>query len=51
MDEMQDVDTGDIPYLLHPCPVTLVTTIAEDGKPNVLAIAWIIPVSVTPLYI
>jgi flavin reductase (DIM6/NTAB) family NADH-FMN oxidoreductase RutF len=46
MDKKEDVDPEDIPYLLHPYPATLVTTIGKDGKPNVLAVAWIIPVSV-----
>jgi len=51
MDEKEDLDIEDIPYLLHPYPATLVTTLGEDGKPNVMAVAWIIPVSVNPPYI
>ncbi|MDH5779806.1 MAG: flavin reductase family protein [Candidatus Bathyarchaeota archaeon] len=51
MDEKEEVDIEDIPYLLHPYPATLVTTVGEDGKPNVMAVAWIMPVSVTPPYI
>ena len=51
MDEKEDLDIEDIPYLLHPYPATLVTTLGEDGKPNVMAVAWIIPVSVNPSYI
>ncbi|MFX0068837.1 MAG: flavin reductase family protein [Promethearchaeota archaeon] len=34
--------------LLHPYNATLVSCTDKDGKPNVLAIAWIIPVSVNP---
>ncbi|MFQ6064470.1 MAG: flavin reductase family protein [Candidatus Bathyarchaeia archaeon] len=48
MEEKEDVKPEDIPYLLHPYQATLVTTISKDGKPNVLAIAWIIPVSINP---
>ena len=51
MDEKEDLNSEDIPYLLHPCPATLVTTIGEDQKPNVLAVAWINPVGVNPPYI
>ena len=51
MDEKEDVAIEDIPYLLHPYPATLVTTVGEEGKPNVMAVAWIMPVSVTPPYI
>jgi flavin reductase (DIM6/NTAB) family NADH-FMN oxidoreductase RutF len=51
MDEKEKVAIEDIPYLLHPYPATLVTTIGENGKPNVLAVAWIIPVSVNPPHI
>jgi len=49
--QKRDVPTKDFPYLLHPCNTTLVTTIGKDGKPNVLAIAWITPVSVEPPYL
>lgn len=35
-------------YLLHPYNSCLVTSIGKDGKPNVMAVAWIIPVSVSP---
>lgn len=51
MDEKEDVVTEDIPYLLHPYQATLVTTLGKDGKPNVMAVAWIIPVSVNPPYL
>ena len=35
-------------YLLHPYNSTLVTSKGKDGKENVMAVAWIIPVSVNP---
>jgi flavin reductase (DIM6/NTAB) family NADH-FMN oxidoreductase RutF len=38
-------------YMLHPYNSTLVTSRGNDGEPNVLAIAWIIPVSVDPTLI
>ena len=34
-------------YLLHPCPTMLVSSY-RPGKMNMLAIAWIMPVSVDP---
>ncbi len=35
-------------YLLHPYNTSLVTCCGEDGKPNIITIAWLIPVSVKP---
>jgi flavin reductase (DIM6/NTAB) family NADH-FMN oxidoreductase RutF len=35
-------------YLLHPCSTSLVTCCDAGGQANVLAIAWLIPVSVQP---
>lgn len=35
-------------YLLHPYSTSLVTTCDGRGRSNVLAIAWLIPVSVDP---
>lgn len=35
-------------YLLHPYNTSLVTCCDAEGQPNVLAIAWLIPVSVSP---
>ena len=46
-----EVPLEDFPYLLHPYNATLVTTIGKDGRANVLAIAWIVPVSVDPPYL
>lgn len=43
-----DVDLKLYSRLLHPYNATLVSCRGKDGKPNVLAIAWIIPVSVDP---
>jgi len=35
-------------YFLHPYNATLVTCKSKDGKTNVMAIAWIMPVNVNP---
>jgi flavin reductase (DIM6/NTAB) family NADH-FMN oxidoreductase RutF len=35
-------------YLLHPRNTALVTCCDADGKPNIIAIAWLTPVSVDP---
>lgn len=35
-------------YLLHPCSTSLVTCCDAEGQANIIAIAWIIPVSVRP---
>ena len=35
-------------YLLHPYQALLITCIGSDGRPNVITIAWLIPVSVNP---
>jgi flavin reductase (DIM6/NTAB) family NADH-FMN oxidoreductase RutF len=35
-------------YLLHPYNSCLVTSIGSDGKPNVMTVAWIVPISVNP---
>jgi len=32
-------------FLLHPCNATLVTRRGEDGRTNVMAMWWIVPVS------
>lgn len=34
--------------ILHPYPTTLITTMGNDKKPNIIAIAWIAPLSITP---
>jgi len=35
-------------YLLHPYNATLITTQGKQGQSNVMAVAWIIPVSTDP---
>ncbi len=35
-------------YLLHPYSTTLVTCCDKEGKPNIVAMAWVIPLSVDP---
>jgi flavin reductase (DIM6/NTAB) family NADH-FMN oxidoreductase RutF len=35
-------------YLLHPYNTSLVTCCDAEGQPNVIAIAWLVPVSVHP---
>lgn len=39
---------SDYPYMLHPRNTVLVTTCGKDGKPNIITIAWITPISVDP---
>ncbi len=34
--------------LLHPYPATLITTMGDDKKPNIISVAWITPLSVNP---
>ncbi len=34
--------------ILHPYQATVITTMSKSGKPNAVAIAWIIPVSINP---
>jgi len=34
--------------LLHPRPVVLICSVDKDGKPNVMACSWIMPVSEEP---
>ncbi len=35
-------------YLLHPYNALLVTCCDDEGQPNIIAIAWLIPVSIRP---
>ncbi|MBD3189658.1 MAG: flavin reductase family protein [Candidatus Heimdallarchaeota archaeon] len=35
-------------YLLHPYTTMLISSLGEDNSPNIMAVAWIIPVSVKP---
>lgn len=43
---VEEVPSDRFPYLLHPCRAVLVTCGVE--KPNIIAIAWIMPVSRDP---
>ena len=42
------VDATNFAYLLHPYSTFLVTCCDTEGKPNIITIAWLIPISVTP---
>lgn len=42
------VPLSDFHYLLHPYPTSLVTCSDAEGNPNIITIAWLIPVSVQP---
>ncbi|HEY45099.1 MAG TPA: flavin reductase family protein [Anaerolineae bacterium] len=46
MSEKQPVTT--FHYLLHPYNTSLVTCCDAEGNPNIITIAWLIPVSVRP---
>ena len=46
MSEKQAVAT--FHYLLHPYNTSLVTSCDAEGKPNIITIAWLIPVSINP---
>jgi flavin reductase (DIM6/NTAB) family NADH-FMN oxidoreductase RutF len=46
MNEKQAVTT--FHYLLHPYNTSLVTCCDAEGNPNIITIAWLIPVSVNP---
>lgn len=45
---MADVPLADFSRLLYPYNATLVSCHGKSGPPNVLAIAWIMPVSMNP---
>jgi len=47
----KEISLSLFPYLLHPRNTVLVTTVGKDGRPNVLAVAWITPISVNPPYL
>jgi len=44
----RDVPLNEFSRLLHPFNATLVTCQGKDGRPNALAIAWIMPVNTNP---
>jgi flavin reductase (DIM6/NTAB) family NADH-FMN oxidoreductase RutF len=46
MDER--IDISHFHYLLHPYNTSLVTCCGAEGEPNIIAIAWLTPVSVRP---
>jgi flavin reductase (DIM6/NTAB) family NADH-FMN oxidoreductase RutF len=45
---METVPLERFHYLLHPYPTVLVTCIGSGGRPNIVTVAWLIPVSVDP---
>jgi flavin reductase (DIM6/NTAB) family NADH-FMN oxidoreductase RutF len=44
----ESVALSNFHLLLHPYPTSLVTCCTPDGERNIIAIAWLIPVSVRP---
>jgi len=42
------IKTSTFTPVLHPYNTALITTMGKEDKPNIIAIAWIIPVSVNP---
>jgi flavin reductase (DIM6/NTAB) family NADH-FMN oxidoreductase RutF len=42
------VNASNFTYLLHPYNTSLVTCCDEEGKPNIITIAWQVPISVNP---
>jgi len=44
----ESIPLSDFHHLLHPYPTSLVTCCTPDGEKNIIAIAWLIPVSVRP---
>jgi flavin reductase (DIM6/NTAB) family NADH-FMN oxidoreductase RutF len=44
----ESVSVSSFHYLLHPYNTSLVTCCDAEGQPNIIAIAWLIPVSVHP---
>lgn len=44
----ESIPLSDFHHLLHPYPTSLVTSCTPDGERNIIAIAWMIPVSVRP---
>ncbi|MEM2927676.1 MAG: flavin reductase family protein [Nitrososphaerota archaeon] len=46
-----EISNISFPYLLHPYNSTLVTTTDKNNKPNIIVIAWIIPLSRNPPYL
>lgn len=44
----KNLNVNNFTSVLHPYPTTLITTMGEDNKPNIIAIAWITPLSINP---
>jgi flavin reductase (DIM6/NTAB) family NADH-FMN oxidoreductase RutF len=44
----ETVSVSHFRHLLHPCSTSLVTCCDAEGQPNIVAIAWLMPVSVQP---
>jgi flavin reductase (DIM6/NTAB) family NADH-FMN oxidoreductase RutF len=44
----KEININNFATLLHPFQSTLITTMGSDKKPNIIAIAWIMPVSHSP---
>jgi flavin reductase (DIM6/NTAB) family NADH-FMN oxidoreductase RutF len=44
----ESVTVSSFHYLLHPYNTSLVTCCDAEGQPNIIAIAWLVPVSVSP---
>lgn len=44
----KSLNVNNFTSVLHPYPTTLITTIGKDKKPNIIAIAWITPLSINP---
>lgn len=46
--EKQKISSDSARHLLHPKLTVLVTCVGENGEPNIITIAWAIPVSIDP---
>jgi flavin reductase (DIM6/NTAB) family NADH-FMN oxidoreductase RutF len=46
--EKQTIPISRFSCLIHPMPAFLITCAGQDGHPNAVAIAWLMPVSVDP---
>lgn len=44
----KEISKSSFTALLHPYQATLISTVGKDNKPNIIAIAWIIPISINP---
>jgi flavin reductase (DIM6/NTAB) family NADH-FMN oxidoreductase RutF len=46
--ESEFVNVSQFTYLLHPYNTSLVTCCNAEGKANIIAIAWLVPISISP---